>query len=57
MRMTCSLMSSWNEVVLISTKCQGRGDEKSKEKNVKKKRAQGGEKFNLVAFYVELLSP
>ena len=31
MRRTCSLVGRWNEVVLISKKCQGRGVEKRKE--------------------------
>ena len=40
-------MGSLNEVVLISTKCQGMGVEKSKKrkivrKSAKKKRTQGG---------------
>ena len=45
MRMTCSLVGSWNEVVLLSTKCQGRGVEKSKEE-----KNSMGSKFILVAF-------
>ena len=42
MRMTCSLVGSWNEVVLISKICQGRGVETSKEKNAKKKITRWG---------------
>ena len=38
------LVGSWNEVVLISTKCQGRGIENSKEEKNSR-----GSKFNLVA--------
>ena len=45
MRMTCGLVGSWNEVVLINRKCQGRGVEKRKEEENSR-----GSKFNLVAF-------
>ena len=45
MRMTCILVGSWNEEVLISTKCQERAVEKSKEEKNSR-----GSKFYLVAF-------
>ena len=45
MRMTCSLVGSWNEAVLIGTKCQERAVEKRKEEKNSR-----GSKFSLVAF-------
>ena len=40
MIMTCCLVESWNEVILINTKCQGTGVEKRPQKKKKTKKKQ-----------------
>ena len=40
MIMTCSLVGSLNEVILISTECQGMGVEKSKKRKIVSKSAK-----------------
>ena len=49
MIMTRCLVESWNEVILINTKCQGTGVEKRPQKKKEEKNSRGS-KFNLVAF-------
>ena len=45
MIMTCSLVESWNKVILINTKCQGIGVEKRPQNKIQRRKELKGEQI------------